>query len=82
MKRDTISDFGDSIKDSLGLSDNGIMDELEDIDVSSTNILHDISTDDNNFRKPSIVYMTVGVTSMSSTVTRRHTSCMDTASLG
>eukprot|EP00092_Neocalanus_flemingeri_P010715 GFUD01011541.1.p1 GENE.GFUD01011541.1~~GFUD01011541.1.p1 ORF type:complete len:122 (+),score=28.97 GFUD01011541.1:210-575(+) len=32
VKRDTFSDIGDSIKDGLGLNDDGIMGELEDID--------------------------------------------------
>lgn len=40
VKRDTFSDIGDSIKDSLGLSDNGIMDKLEDIDKTKY-CLHD-----------------------------------------
>ena len=34
MKRDAINDISDTIRDSLGLSDNNFLEEHDDIDVS------------------------------------------------
>ena len=42
MKRDTISDISDSIKNGLGLSDNAIIQELEDINVRNI-VIDDLS---------------------------------------
>ena len=60
VKRGTIEDIGDSLGDALGINNKGILEEIEDIDVSH-NPARKTNQTKYNFRKPSIVSRTVGV---------------------